>query len=136
MQASNQTEDQSNNHLQIINQHRNHTSVAHINAQSLVSTFTEFSVMMDKYKFDIVCVTETWFTDSVHLDNYVQIPGYELEKNNRSKARGGGVAIYVQENLNYTPRQDIINLDSELEHVWIEVKGKNKNSSFLIGCVY
>ena len=123
-------------HLEILNKNRNHTSIAHLNAQSLISTFDEFSVMMEKYRFDVVCVTETWFTDSIDLGNYVQIPGYELIKNNRSKCRGSGVALYIQDHLEFKNRPDIIKIDTTIEHAWVEVKGKNKNSSFLIGCVY
>ena len=123
-------------HVEILNRNRNQTSIAHLNAQSLISTFDEFSVMMDKYRFDVVCVTETWFTDSVELENYVQIPGYELIKNSRSKCKGGGAAIYIQDHLEFKTRTDIINIDTSIEHAWVEVKGKNKNSSFLVGCVY
>ena len=92
--------------------------------------------MIEKYRFDIFCVTETWFTDSVQQENYVRIPGYELIKNNRTKSKGGGVAIYIQDHMKFKIRSDIININTSMEHTWIEVKGKNKNSSYLVGCIY
>ena len=33
-------------------------------------------------------------------------------------------------------RNDTISLDDSLEHLWVEVKCKNKKSPYLIGVVY
>ena len=68
--------------------------------------------------------------------NYVQIPGYEFILNNRTTSKGGGVGLYISETYTYKVWQDITNLDQSIEHQWVEVKGKNKNSSFLVGCIY
>ena len=58
--------------------------------------------------------------------DYVQITRYEFIYNNREHSRGGDVAYYIKEHLEFKVRKDI----------WIEVKGKNKNSFFLVGCLY
>ena len=68
--------------------------------------------------------------------DYVQIPGFEFIYNNREHSRGGGVTYYIKEHLKFKKRKDVYNLDKTIEHQWIEVKGKNKNSSFLVGCLY
>ena len=126
-----------NTFLEILNAHRNRTSIGHLNTQSLLSTFAEFEVMMDTYKFDLMGVTESWLKDDPNLVNYVQLSGYELEYNNRNTGqRGGGVACYIKEGLKYKMRQDIINIDKSVEHLWIEVKGSNKNTSYLMGVLY
>ena len=49
---------------------------------------------------------------------------------------GGGVAYYIKEHVEFKERKDIYYLDKTIEHQWIEVKGKNKNSSFLVGCLH
>ena len=67
---------------------------------------------------------------------YVQIPGYEFIYNNRKHSRGENVAYYIKEHFKFKERRDIYNLDKTIEYQWIEVKGKNKNSLFLIGCLY
>ena len=60
-----------------------------------------------------------------------------LGKNNRTTSKGGGVGLYISETYTYKVRQYITNLDQSIEHQWVEVKGrKNKNSSFLVGCIY
>ena len=38
--------------------------MAHLNVQALMSTFNEFSVMLNSYQFDIIAITETWLQDT------------------------------------------------------------------------
>ena len=100
-----------------------------------MSTFSQFELMVECYKFDIIAVTETWVTNAkqenaVKIDNYVFIP------KNRLNSKVGGVAFYIREELTYKRRLDIEKYNTSIEHVWIEVKGKNKNSDYLVGCFY
>ena len=69
--------------------------------------------------------------------DYVQIPGYQLEYRNRENRRGGGVAVYISDKIKgYKVRKDIHRVIPDIEQLWLEVEGKNKNHSFLIGTVY
>ena len=38
--------------------------MAHLNVQALMSTFNEFSIMLNSYQFDIIAITETWLQDT------------------------------------------------------------------------
>ena len=40
------------------------TSIAHLNVQVLMSTFNEFSFMLDEYQFDGITLSETWLKDN------------------------------------------------------------------------
>ena len=42
--------------------------------------------------------------------------------------RGSGVGLHIKDYITYKMRNNIISLDYSLEHLWIEVKGKNKKS--------
>ena len=66
------------------------------------------------------------------------MPGYKFSCRNRDKKRGGIKCVYISNFVcnTYKIRNDIISLDDSLEHPRIEVKGKNKKSSYLIGVVY
>ena len=46
-------------HLDVLKKHHCYTSLAYLNTQSLPSSFDEFSYMLNKYKFDIVALSET-----------------------------------------------------------------------------
>ena len=46
-----------------LNENKNNTSIAHLNLQALMSTFNEFSLMLDEYQFDAITLSETWLKD-------------------------------------------------------------------------
>ena len=41
--------------------------------------------------------------------------------------------FYIKDKIIYKRRQDIINTDNTVEHLWIEVRGTNKTNSQLMG---
>ena len=92
--------------------------------------------MLENHKFDIVALSETWLKDNNNQYEYVQIPGYNTVFPNRENKKGGGVGFYVKDHLSFTLRNYITKMDDSIETIWIEVRGKNKNSSFLIGAFY
>ena len=62
-------------------------------------------------------------------------PGSVAEFRNREGIRGGGVGVYIKENINYKRRHDIENAHPELEHLWIKAPGRNKYSRALVGVI-
>ena len=122
------------NHLDILNANRNRISISHLNTQSITSSFAEFEAMLMRYKFDIITLSETWLKDNPHLLNHVTIPGYKTEFNNRDGKRGGGVGLYIKENLQYKRRNDIIQKDKSIEHLWLQVN--SEKDSFLLAVFY
>lgn len=71
---------------------------AHVNAQSLKAHFSEFSDTFSDVRNHVVAVSETWLQEDT-LDAAVALPGYNLVRRDRCGKRGGGVAIYVREEL-------------------------------------
>ena len=70
------------------------TSIAHINTQSLLSSFDEFRIMLLTYKFDIITLSETWLQDNKKQLDYVSdLPGYLPKFRNHQGKRGGGVGF-------------------------------------------
>ena len=52
-------------------------------------------------------------------DQIIDIDGYKIERKDRT-SRGGGIAIYLRDYLNYTVRRDIV--DYGLEIICVEIK--------------
>lgn len=121
-------------HLNILDANRNRISISHLNTQSITSSFAEFEAMLMRYKFDIITLSETWLKDNPLLLNHVTIPGYKNEFNNREEKRGGGVGLYIRESLQYKRRDDIIEKDRTMEHLWLQVK--SEKDSFLLAVFY
>ena len=65
-----------NHDITALNEHRNQTSIAYLNAQCLSTSIDEFNVKLNSYGFDIISISETWLKENKDLIDYVQIPGY------------------------------------------------------------
>ena len=81
-------------------------------------------------------MSETWLKDDKNLLNHVKIPGYKTECKNRDERRSGDVGMYIRDTIMYHLRKDIMRLDPDLERLWIKVKGRNKNHSYLVASIY
>ena len=84
--------------------------------------------MIDENQFDIVTLSETWLRDNKHLLDYLKTPGYNFVYKNREQKLGGGVGAYLKEELDFEIREDLNRLDTAIEQLWLEIKGKNKKS--------
>ena len=102
----------------------------------MVSTFDDLLAMIKEYPFDIITMSETWLKDNPLRLQYVTIPGYSQVFRNRDRFRGGGVGAYLRDGVSYKRRTDIENMAPELEHLWIEIPGRNRHSKMLLGVLY
>jgi len=110
-------------------------SIMHINARSLVNKLDDFVNFIGGLSlvFNIVAVTETWATDST--EQHLRIPNYKYCEKHRSSSRGGGVAIYIQEDINYVVRQDLdMYCCDEFEFICIQIE--DQTGGKIIACVY
>ena len=76
---------QTNVHSETLETYRNYFSIAHLNTQSMSSTFDEFQVMLYQDPFDIITSSETWLRNDTNLLQYVQIPEYSFCYKNRDE---------------------------------------------------
>ena len=123
-------------HLSALSERSRQLRLCHINTQSMVSTFYELLVMIKGYPFDIVTMSETWLKDNPVRLQYVTIPGYGHVFRNRDRYWGGGVGAYLRDGVSYKRRTDIDNMAPELEHLLIEIPGRNRHSKMLLGVLY
>ncbi|XP_071177472.1 uncharacterized protein [Mytilus edulis] len=99
-------------------------SFLHLNVQSLLP---KLDLILAEYEdFDILSFTETWLngnnsSDSVELLNY-QKP---FRKDRGPMKSGGGVIVYVKENI-HSKRRDDLEVPG-VEVIWIQLKINNKN---------
>ena len=100
------------------------------NIRGLLTNLNGLSVILQSNNIDVMTLSETHVIDLAYndKDDLYKIPGYTYIKSNRKNGKGGGVAMYIKECLNWEHRKD---LESEkLETLWIEVFVK-KSKSFL-----
>ena len=103
----------------------------HINARSLRHKIHEVSIIARSTHAGIIGITETWFDESI-TEEEASIEGYNIIRNDRTSL-GGGVCLYIKEELTFNPRSDITN--ENIEGIWIDLL-LPKTKPILIGCVY
>ncbi len=113
----------------------------HLNARSLLSDIDlsqhlqhQYSLLDEIYEtlvyrneFDIIAISETWLKDSVP-DNELDLNGYQLPFCRHRGTRGGGVMVYVREEIVAVERSDL-NLPN-VEMLWLELKVQKKKIMF------
>ena len=93
-------------------------------------------LLIQRYSFDVITMSETWLKENNLLIQYVTIPGYIHAFNNRDKIRGGGVGVYIKESIKFKRREDLEKRYPTMEHLWIEIPGRNRHSKLLLGTIY
>lgn len=84
--------------------------------------------------FNINTISETWINTGKEMA--FELEGYELKNINRKNKGGGGVAIYIDKNLNYKILESTTTVvDNLLECLTIEICNK-KNKNVIVSCIY
>ena len=84
---------------------------------------------MNRCQFDTIAVSEAWLKDNKTQLEYVQINGYSSVWKNR-ESKTGGVGYYIKEHMSFKVRHDLGKIDESIEILWIELRGRNKNTPF------
>ena len=127
---------------QLIEKRSNDTSVLYANSRSLLKHIHEYKELLDcifsvkKHSFDILCFAETW----LNHENYTlaNFEGYEhVMKIKQNTYRGGGLSIFIKEDINYIERSDLSFQSNQYDCIFIEIISNNTgNHNTIIGLVY
>ena len=90
------------------------------NARSMGGKQEELEAMVQRERYDLVAITETWWGDS--HDWSAAMDGYRLFRRDRRGRRGGGVALYVRECFDCLELNDCD--DETVECLWVRMRGK------------
>lgn len=95
--------------------------LGHVNIRSLLPSLDSVSDSVHRLELDILGVTETWLSERIS-GNSIEIDGYNFFRNDR-ETRGGGVGIYIKNNI-VSRKIDIENSES-IEQLWLVIKVNN-----------
>ncbi|XP_065677479.1 uncharacterized protein MAL8P1.12-like [Hydra vulgaris] len=115
----------------------NKIMILHVNIRSLNNNFEKLLNLLEetKNRFNIVCLTETWISNNMDNTSNFYIPHFKLISFKRQvNKRGGGVLIYVNENIVYYVRNDLSASDSDKEILTIEIMN-NQSKNILLSCI-
>jgi len=103
------------------------------NACSMGNKQEELEICVWLQGNDLIAITETWWNSS-HDWNAV-MDGYTLFRKDRSTRRGGGVALYVREQLERT--ELCLGVDEEqVEGLSVRIKGQAHMGDIVVGVYY
>ena len=113
-------------------------SLFHMNIKSLFYHFDELLLHLDsiKFKFTIIGLTETWLDENKRglydLETYTSVNKFKNTK------RGGGVSVYLNQNITYHIRNDLEYFDSEMESIAVEIDKEvlKTNSNVIKGLIH
>ena len=112
-------------------------NLLNVNIRSLYKKFESLKDFLQEsnMNFNIIGLVETWLKDRPH--EYFEMEGYNLELTNRQNKGGGGVCLYIDENIAYSLRNDLhqIKHPEYTESLFIEIE-RNKSKNIVVGIVY
>ena len=109
-------------------------SLLHLNIRSISKKLDSFSNFLGSLsvKFSVIGITETWLNDSSHTSD---ISGYNFIHRHRVDRSGGGVGIYLLDDLDFKHRADLAFPSDCAESLFIEIN-RSKEKNILIGVIY
>lgn len=104
--------------------------IAHSNINSIRHKLDSIHIELSEY--DILCIAETKLNDGYPTPQ-LEIEGYKTPyRKDRAYNNGGGLLIYVKNNVCSIRRQDLEN--NYCENIWLEIR--SLKSRFLLGLFY
>ena len=119
-------------------QHSNTFSLFHVNIRSIPRNLDKLKLHLDslKHNFSIIAVSESWLT-SINKDLY-HLKGYTHKYEIREHRAGGGVSLFVNNDIRFEVRSDIkVNLD-DVNTLFIEISKNSIKSdkNVIVGICY
>ena len=112
-------------------------SLFHLNTRSLPKQFDNLIDHLDMLPIDfsVIGLTETWLNS--HKVSMFSISSYNHYPCFRSERCGGGVSLFVKENIKSSLRNDLVALvGDEAEAVFLELVEPFSNKKVIVGCIY
>ncbi|XP_075302833.1 uncharacterized protein LOC142365677 isoform X1 [Opisthocomus hoazin] len=93
----------------------------------------ELEAIVQQNSYNLVAITETWWDSS--CDCHAVMDGYRLFRKDRPTRRGGGVVLYVREQLECI--ELCLGEDEErVESLWVRIKGQPHVGDVIVGVYY
>ena len=101
---------------------RNTLSMCHLNIRSMIANLSSFEICLNNmnYNFSVIGLSEIWLRD--HNCNLYNIEDYTFTEVHRTERAGGGVGIFVKDDIPFHVRTDICGTERAGGGVGIFVK--------------
>ena len=119
-------------------QYANSVSFLHLNIRSLPKNYSDFIAYINllNLEFSITGFPETWLNSS--KCKLYNLEGYKHEFIYRDIKSGGGVSLFIKDNISYQCQEDLDVLNECAEALFIEIDKQqmNKPKNIIVGLIY
>ena len=115
---------------------KNDFTMLHLNIRSANKNFDPLRLLLDSLSFNcsVIGLSETWFSD--HSDpSLFSLPSYNLITNNRQGKAGGGVGLFISNQFEYVPRDELKYINPNIESIFAEIIIPGAKN-IIIGTIY
>ena len=105
--------------------------VMNINPRSVYNKSDEFSLLLEQYSADVICMSESWERDDLPLDQFLQLEDYEIISNVKQRDFKGGKPAILVNTHKYIVKKicpDPVTVPVGVEAVWCLVTHKELSS--------
>ena len=106
--------------------------IMNINPRSIYNKSEEFSLLLEQYSADIICMSESWERENLSLDQLLQLDNYEIISNVKQREFKGGKPAILVDTSKYIVKRicpDPITVPVGVEAVWCLVTPKRMSSN-------
>ena len=131
-------EDMFNSKISNMNILANNLSMLNTNIRSMPKNLSKLKCYLENlnHKFTIHSFTESWISN--HSAGLYGMEGYNVEHNYRKDRKGGGVSLFISEEVEYQLRDDLTIQNQYMETLFVELTNNTgfKNKNVICGVVY
>ena len=128
------TEDLFNKKVNHDRSQTNYLSMIHLNIKSVASKLSNFLAFLENVNetFSVIALSETWLT-TANQDCYA-IPGYNHIALIRPDRIGGGVSLFIKDNIDFKELKHVSASDAVMESLFVQISVCHKK--YNIGVIY
>ena len=105
-------------------------SMLHLNIRSLQKNFDSLCnlLMMLKFEFKVICITETWCSNNSMNYNPFKLLQYKSIHQVSKTGEGGGIALFLHNSLTFNIRRDLNVKNADIEALCVEIINKTSKN--------
>ena len=95
--------------------------IINLNPRSVYNKTEEFSLLLEQYSADVICVSESWERENMPLDQLLQLDNYEIISNVKQREFKGGKPAILVNTQKYLVKKicpDPVTVPVGVEAVW------------------
>ena len=111
-------------------------NLIHFNSRSLNKNINNIEDYLShlNHNFTAIGCTETWLKDD--FSSLIHLKNYNLVENHRQSKRGGGVCLFIKDDILFNRRNDISPFNDDIESIFVEISASTLKENVIVGVVY